>query len=633
LFVTSTDNNELRVMDLAPASGATRAFVTAPNPLEPLSIPVLDRPGDLAQTSSWQLDRSNELWGDRIFGTYVFATRPGGAEISVVGADEPKEFREVRRVVTAAPVTATAGWNDGALGVGRLYFATWDGLRGAVYAVDLPPQASVLRGLAQADLDQRTRLVVSFTGESVAALLPVPPLATRTLDGVPFCAGTSECLAVATRRAAGAEGRALLLDPSSLAVAGLAFPGPVRRLETAGCRKGALEAGCGLLPGLRIFGVLDEERCGGPQCGGVVAVDTLSGTTAQGFAPALDSTGYPMVPVVVGSGLVMGLALAPGGALTLPPEVGTDGKPRGVEYGVLGAVTSSSGNLLFFDAEKLHQIDTDPAVAVATTGLYRLPNGESQPDWVNGPYLVEDVGGALVGAVRLADGAWRSQTLVTIWEGVIPGFNPLPSSDADGTRLRAPGAPLGRVLVGDAVVFLTATGRCVDGQGTDRDARVTAVGADFLDVDAVPAGCTLRTGFEVRAGAAAPYVVQGTLAGYLGRAAPGGTLAYTGPYLVRPSGFDPSVATLHMRFGAPSPAPGRKASWEITIDGNFAPFASDFDSSSVGCLASLPGSAVYDTARQRLFIASPSADGVLEVNPFLAFRGALGTNAQTYCYR
>ncbi len=628
LFVTSTDNNELRVLDLDPANGATRAFVTAPNPLEPLSIPVLDRPGELAQVSSWQLDPSDALWGDRVFGPYVFASRPGGAEISIVGASAPAEFREVRRLATAAPVTATAGWLDEALGVGRLYFATWDGVRGAVYSVDLPRQAGDLRNLTAEELGARVRLVVSFTGESVSALLPVPPLAGRALDGVPFCAGPRECLALATRRDAGAEGRTVLLDPSSLASAALGFPGPVRRLETAGCRKAQLtaEKPCGLLPGLRIFGVLDEERCGGAQCGGVVAVDTSVGTRAQGFSLALDSLGLPMVPVVVGSGLVMGLALAPGGSLTLPPEIGADGKPLGVEYGLLGVVTSSSGNLLFFDAEKLHQIDTDPAGAEATVGIYFLPNGESQPDWVNGPYLVETVNNVKVPAVKLADGAWRNQTLVTVWEGVIPGFNPLPSADADGTRLPAPGAPLERVQLGDIAVLHTATGDCAD-------ATVTAVLPDAVEIAAVPANCANRTGYLLRAGAAAPYLVQGELAGYLGRAAPGGTLSYTGPYLLRHPGFDPSAPTLQMRFGTPAEVPGRATRWEITIDGNFAPFTSDFDSNSVGCLANLPGTVVYATAQQRLFIASPSADGVLEVNPFLAFRGALGTNTQTYCYR
>src|SRR5260221_13914373 len=46
LFITSTETNEIKILTVG---SVTRDFVRAPNPLEPLSIPVLDRPIDLAR--------------------------------------------------------------------------------------------------------------------------------------------------------------------------------------------------------------------------------------------------------------------------------------------------------------------------------------------------------------------------------------------------------------------------------------------------------------------------------------------------------------------------------------------------------------------------------------------------------
>jgi hypothetical protein len=58
LFITSTDRNELRALDLGEpefiVNLVARDFVRAPNPLEPLSIPVLDRPVGIARDVRWK---------------------------------------------------------------------------------------------------------------------------------------------------------------------------------------------------------------------------------------------------------------------------------------------------------------------------------------------------------------------------------------------------------------------------------------------------------------------------------------------------------------------------------------------------------------------------------------------------
>ncbi|MCA3011466.1 MAG: hypothetical protein INH41_03605, partial [Myxococcaceae bacterium] len=120
LFVTSTDTNELRVLDLAGESvcGASRCYVPGPNPLETLSIPVLDRPTSLV------LDERYED-GVRRKGALLYATRPGGPEVSIVGV-APDELREVRRVSFPAPVTALAALMVD-LETSRLFVATFDG--------------------------------------------------------------------------------------------------------------------------------------------------------------------------------------------------------------------------------------------------------------------------------------------------------------------------------------------------------------------------------------------------------------------------------------------------------------------------------------------------------------------------
>ena len=124
LFVTSTDRNEIKVLDLAPpglASGS-RQFMPAPNPIEPLSIPVLSRPSSLTKDIHWvdaiNADGTLVKLSREVAGPWVYATRSGGAEISVIAAARDQLFEAQLtdnhtplRIPTAAPVTASAAYS------------------------------------------------------------------------------------------------------------------------------------------------------------------------------------------------------------------------------------------------------------------------------------------------------------------------------------------------------------------------------------------------------------------------------------------------------------------------------------------------------------------------------------------
>ena len=101
VFITSADTNDLKVLRLEVLNSTQRSFVSAPNPLESLSIPTINRPTALT------VDDFYDATGRLVHGEYVYVSRPGGAELSVVGA-LPSEFREVARLATPGPVITTA---------------------------------------------------------------------------------------------------------------------------------------------------------------------------------------------------------------------------------------------------------------------------------------------------------------------------------------------------------------------------------------------------------------------------------------------------------------------------------------------------------------------------------------------
>lgn len=617
LFVTSTNGNELRVIDI---SGSPRDFVRAPNPLEPLSIPVVDQPVELARDVRYDAN------GAELDGPYVYARGLGSAEISIVAADRTL-LKALNRVVAASTVTALAarGPTDGQ-GPSTLYYATWDGTRGTLWSVSVPPADT----LASATL--APAVVVSTEGEAIRTLAVMP-------DG--------KSLAVGTRSGAGDTGRTLLLDTTTLTTRPLNFPSPVRRVFTQAAYT-AQPAGIPVPAGTRVFGVLDEESCGGQRrCQGLLAVDTATGEISH------DVTGNPMAPLVFGRALISGITVQPAGLL-LDPRARPDGSsgPNVIEFGLLGIASTtgdsnqSGGEIYFFDADGLRQHDVNDG----------SPALSSQP-------IYQDAGGANLGYVdgrdpssfAFGDGAIHTQTVVLTYQGIVPALKGMATSDADGQRFPAPGVDLpGRVAVGDTIQIIAPNVACT------AELTVSSIEPDaVVTSDAIPAECANRTGFTVRAAGTEPYVVEGSVDGFLGRVGPNEGFTYPAPasisatsascpsgaaycivpcppgqqsacaptdtsdysavYFYHPSGFRPTVPAMRFTFGAGDTNIQRGSQYVLQVTANYQPELIALDA-SVFPGWYLPGAVAYykkpgNPETDLVYVTYPSSQGVLEFNP------------------
>lgn len=635
LFVTSVDTNELRVLRLSRKDALGRQWERAPNPIETLSIPVISRPSILAA------DEGLHVNGRRVTGSYVYAGRPGSSVISVVGAS-PDEFAAVTSspLPLPSPLTAMAAWMGTDLSTlpatTTLYAATFDGTRGGLYAIELPSKAADLRTAINAPTPEhpaiRARLLFDVADESIQALQVMPPLTGRTVDAQPFC-DTTACLAIATRRGAGVDGRTLLIDPQTLRAVPLDFGGPVRDFGTTG-------------NGFRLFGILDEEKCGGPTCGGVVGVDTLTAVSPVGFPRAQDFTGQPMLPITVGDALPMGIALAQGADLRQTYET-LDAGTREIglviaNYALLGIVSASNGQFTFFDGLAASPIDYDArrttisAATLQAPGLdvdggltYLAPDGgfngyiaagtvsveappvsdggDSTEPWRIATIANPDGGAGAPFVLDVSDGYLVSQSLVVIYEGQLPGLVGVATSPADGTMLGVDGGFETRAAAGDLVSFLVnpgTDGGLLDDGGVPAifecgTARVAAIHPGTIEVDRVPAECDgpstdggvggARQLFSVRAGGAQPYVVAADREGFIGRAAVGETVTYTRRYVAKPPGWTEVRPALRVTVGDSLPLL-TGAYWAFTVDGALQSYKMVFAAESLGCTApQLPG--------------------------------------------
>jgi len=84
LFVTSPGASELRVLNLR---ASPRDFMRAPNPLEPLAIPVLAAPTTLARDIEYNADGDI----DDTNAPYVYVQGAASAEISIVMAQRRRK--------------------------------------------------------------------------------------------------------------------------------------------------------------------------------------------------------------------------------------------------------------------------------------------------------------------------------------------------------------------------------------------------------------------------------------------------------------------------------------------------------------------------------------------------------------
>ncbi len=511
LFVTSADTNELRVLELFKEGNSLRSFLRGPNPLETLSIPVLGRPTMLAA------DEGRNTNGQRVTGSYVYAARPGGAEVSIVSVTGRRQLGggpvPVPAGVTAIGASMQVGPDGLVPAMTQLFLTTWDGSISSVYRTTLDTNPEVVDAQIRAGQVVFTRLAV-IEGTPVQALLVAAPLAGRTNDGAPFC-DTQSCLAIATRPTASAAGRSLLFDPTSGRSVALSFTGPIRKFAA-----GAVTS--------RLYGLLDEVVCGRPSCGGVVAVDLATATTVGGFSASKNVIGLPFGPLRTTEALITGLTIGQGAVVQQLAETKDDagtGDTIGLQqrYDELGAYASSDGLITYFSGNAGSVIDFDGRRATITSATIRspgvLPDGGVSFTGVDGGAIGEFLTTATVDSPTglaetfrrptvtlpdgvqwsfdISDGYFVSQDIVVANRGQIPGLVSRATSAADDTHLVTSGFEV-RALVGDTVIFEVGSdelGFAECGRGL-----VAGIGSGFVEVDAVPAGCGARVRFSVRAG-------------------------------------------------------------------------------------------------------------------------------------
>lgn len=611
LFVTSTNTNELRVVDLKSPTGTAvvRGPLPAPNPLETLSIPVLDRP------TSLMIDTRYEA-GVRRKGSLLYAMRQGGAELSIVGV-EPTELREIRRLPLPAPITSMANL-QGADG-SHLWVSTFDGANAAIVELALPSSAKGLHARTTASLVNALSTRLRISGSSVVAMLAIPGLPTRAVGGRAFCADPAKaCLVVATRPVSGAGGKTVLVDLSTLESVELAFPGPVRALTTSS-RVDANDTNP--LPGEVVYGTLDEGACGSPACGGLSAVDTR-GSVATNF-PILSVDGAPTSPLRWSDGLVRGVSIVP---KAIVRSTISDGGLATLD--LLGVMTMSNGQIIFFDARTVSLIDLDRTPSVLGSGWFL--GGEDGGAWLEGPAIESGSATSATLKATISDGALRDQTLSVVWQAELTPPGGLTVGALDTASFSAPGLAA-RFQVGDRVSF-SGTG-CAE-------AAITSVSGDRAVFSPIRS-CTANA-VTVRAGGQTPFVIVGSADGYLGRAAPGSTFNLQLPRFVREPDVDPSQPALVIPFGTGTdtkpPAPG--AAWLFELFSQVVPHVSVVDTSlfnlsTTNCPTQLqlPGAVVYEPVRSRIFAAYPSSNVVVEFDARAAGRGSIGPNEGVTCHR
>lgn len=652
LFVTSSDRNELRVLDL---ESSPRDFVRAPNPLEALSIPVLNRPSNLTRDMVYAVEtlqytdgRSERRVVQDTGAPLVYARSFGSREISIVTADDPALFKERERLAGQGLITAFAARGpvhtrtqretrdadgnftgfepvegteaiDPARPSSILYYAEQSGLNAKLYRRDMATAAPVLLELA-------------MPGRTVTALLVLPPSVDRP---------GQESLVIATRSTTGAGGETFRVEVNNTQVTRgvtYAFGAPVRALasHTLAEHSGADWFECSYDPerrgsqnepippaplatGQYVFGLLDESACDTQQaCSGVVAVNSVTGAYAQ------DPSGLPMLPISVGTALPTGLTLAEGVDVNMPCQLRNEPTRTVpiVRRPLVGIVPSSNGVITLFDALNMRQFDLDPLTASAT---YTLVNSTGTTLTENVPELT----------VTTTEGVTQTDTYRLLYELALPGL-----SSVDRTEVACPsGVPQGtcleisldtsRIELGDVVVLRNAAGTCKTTTGSttqEIDFKVlakvastdgkTILAVETINPAALPAECQAMTSLAVRAQGTHPFVILSDGRGYLGRMGLGETFQIAGTYYSHPSAvLDPAPKDIVIQT---SRGVARGDQYVIPVSSHFLPyiFTPDVSTTTSGLATyRLPGSVVYSRVggTDLAYIAYPSADGILQV--------------------
>ncbi|HEX8705089.1 MAG TPA: hypothetical protein VF815_40030, partial [Myxococcaceae bacterium] len=663
VFVTSSDRNELRVLDL---EADPRDFVRAPNPLEALSIPVLERPTYLTRDVYYRVvdAAEDQPRGEEVFGPYVYARSDGAQQISIVaaGVSDERNLRELHRLGgpredgSSSPlgyVTAFAARGPGRGTESILYYATQEASVATLWRQTLPGPDSLN---PNSTLPARTSVRV-LPGETVAALLVLP--SDRPTSDNP---SEQEYVVVSTRGTQGGTGRTFRLDASNpqAPLVTYAFPAPVRLLATHPVVantdwEGDMErddpededptnriAGCGidayqpdlsnpnsttvakparstLWAGEYVFGVLDESTCGGAvACSGVIAVDSVTGQVP------VDASGAQMLPIRVTSGLPTGLTLIKDARLYT--RCADAAENHVIPRPLVGMVPTSDGQISFFDAVKLRPFDLNaggpsiPSITViGPLGQDKTPALPPEGQPIPPPLVLTEV----------RNGATRSDTYRMIYEGLLPP--PRRRAFSAATNCPPPGSKctfeVGSMqetrflLANDLIVLDGGQADVCELPVTLKDESTPA--QVKLETGALPENCTSHTRFSVRASAAsgAPFVVTSDSRGYEGRVAVSQTLEVAGNYTFHPGGFNSTVPPFQVRLtlrATVNPLE-RGDQYVVAVSSGFSPyiFAPDVGNLSSGLSSfRLPGPVSYTRVGEATlaYIAYPSADGILQVN-------------------
>ncbi len=626
VFVTSSDRDELRVLDLV---ANPRAFVPAPNPLQALSIPVLDRPDALTR------DVAYNAAGDDVPGPYIYARSSGSPEISVV-ASARELLRQVVRLKAPSIVTAFSARSPtpGTDEPSTLYYAIQDpdGLFDAdtggarVIRQDLPGPSALLAA-EPAPLAPPVTVFCLQPGESVLSMTTL---------------ATPGQFAVATRQASGRSGRTLVVTDSG-PVADCLQPStptldvsegfgnvPARLLvshpSTEIPNAGSINAG------RYLFGIRDELACAGArECSGVLAVDLESSPPGQ---TARDLSGAPMLPIYPPGGLPTGLALMPDASLRITRDDGSSGT---VTVPLLGIMPSSNGYITMFSASDLRQFDLSAATARATVSLR---DSNEVPLIIETADLVTVTQDPTLQSTVLYEGSVPNAFFRIIYQGGLPGLNGLARDPGDPRRFEAEAAPAANARAGDILVLESADMLCAIDlpiSAVEPVPGTTRVRFAIADSQEIPADCANLTRFTVRAGGDQPFVLYNEAGTFLSREVTGAS-SYSIPteYFFHPEGFyidddnDPLTPPVPnvSRFPQPPPplhirvvAVGRELRrgdrYAVTLNSGIRNYVFTPDNAAGTGLAfyTLPGAVTGSQQRnaELAYIAYPSADGILQL--------------------
>ncbi|WP_368670458.1 hypothetical protein [Myxococcus sp. AM011] len=675
VFVTSSDRDELQVLDLA---ANPKQFISAPNPLQTLAIPVLDRPDSLTHDVGFKAD------GSELPGPYVYARSAGASQISVVAAARAR-LVQMQRFTGRSLVTAFAARSPDVRPEGEppapsvLYYAIQDpdalldtDTGGARIERQLVPGPEALEAGEVAP--PSVTLFCLQVGESVQAMTVLP----------------GNQLVVATRQASGQAGRTLVVtDTGPTASADCLTPSAATRDLSAGFDNTPVRFVVShprvtlrqddpstptvnefseMPAGQFVYGIKDEVACGGaPECTGVLAVDTTTGLRAT------DLSGAPMFPIRPPDGLPTGLALVPSALLQFI-VIGEGGSVVTNDVGsvpLLGLMPSSNGTITAFSAGDRRHFDLDSRKAFFTA-VARNASEEAIEIGANVNTLVNvsqslnypcdpanPTGQRTADQTGLFEGSVPDGIFRFVYQGAFPGMIDLQRDLSTPTTFEVPQSAVAsqQVREGDVVVLASLDIICTTDLVVSSVQPAAEAGRARLEtLTPIPESCSQLPLFTVRASGPQSFLlvdqngtllsrdVTGTSATVPGYEIPTAYTFHSADFLATTSlsGCDSGALTVPLYPTTPPPLRLRAEAvqslvrgdrYVVTVGSGVATYVAGVDTSNNSGAAlqfyTLPGPVAASQAGGAglAYIAYPSADGILQVNLELLFPNALNAQA------